>query len=330
MGKVNPIFYLMPEWFLEKIIPMFGPVVGGEIKFTDSRETIGWVIWVTLSAKQMMTFPRDKVFKKIYDSALLAKKMGAEIVGLGELTSPLTHGGIDLENKLGSIAVTTGNSLTAATVIKSIMDIAKIEKINLEKEKIAIVGAGGSIGRGVSSFFIRNNQSLILVDKAEKIEELSRNLPLLPNGKTELYSEISKINDAKIIIVATSSTDSLIKQEYLGRDAIIYDITQPKNTSPKILEQRPDVKIIDGGIINTPRIDYGVSIGLKKNQAYACLAETVICAMEDVNENYVGFTKDETIAKMMELHGKHEHDFLMNIRQSFGRELDENLKLQKK
>ena len=329
MGKVNPVFYALPETFLKKIIPLFPPVVGGEIKFAGSDETKGWVIWVTLSAEQMLSLPREKVFKKIFDAAMLAKKLGAEIIGLGELTSPLTHGGIDLVGKLDGMSITTGNSLTAATVIESVKNIAQIKKIDLQKEKIAIVGAAGSIGRGVAAFFIRIGQSLILVERANKISELSAHLSLSKDSRVELSSEISRIKEAKIIIVVTSSTESLIKSEYLRKDAIIYDITQPKNTSPEVLKERPDVTLVDGGIIDTPRIDYGVSIGLKKHQAYACLAETVIFGMESIGENYVGFTKDETISRMTELYNKHREDFTVNIQQSFGRDLDDDLKLQR-
>jgi predicted amino acid dehydrogenase len=329
MGKVNPIFYLFPESFLKKIIPLFPPVVGGKIKFMDSGEAAGWIIWVTLSAEQMMTFPKAAVFKKILDAAKLAKKMGAEIIGLGELTSPLTHGGIDLFGKLDGVVVTTGNSLTAAMVIKSVQSIAKIKKMNLSSEIMAIVGAGGSIGRGVASFFIRDKQPLILIDKENKLLELKNILPLPGDGTVVFSSDISKIKEAKIVIVATSSTESLIKPEYLGNNSVVYDITQPKNTSPEILRERPDVTIVDGGIIDTPRIDYGVDIGLKKNQAYACLAETMICGMEEVDENYTGFAGDETISKMMEFYARHRQDFIININQSFGQDLDENLELRK-
>jgi predicted amino acid dehydrogenase len=136
---------------------------------------------------------------------------------------------------------------------------------------------------------------------------------------------MSALKEAKIVVVATAATEEIIKSEFLKENAIVYDLTQPRNTSPKILEERSDVIIIDGGIIETPVFDFGMDIGLKKHQAYACLNETLICALENLNENLVGYPTPKDIKKMLSLFDRYSNYFKLNIFQSFGKSLNEKL-----
>ena len=323
MGKVFYPFYFVPETILQKMIPHFNPIVGGRVKLLDKKEIIGWIIWIPLLGKQFYSLPKDFVFKKIINAIEMSIELGAEIVGLGEFVSSITHGGEDLIGKVNDILITNGNSLTAGVISKAIEKISEIKIINLMNEKIAIVGAGGSVGRGVSLLLAEKGIPLILIEKAEKVDELKKFFS--PFNNVFIKNEISSIKDAKIIVVTTSATVQIIKPEYLKEGAVIYDITQPRNTSPDILKERKDVIIIDGGILNTPTIDYGVDIGLRKHQAYACLVETMICALEGIEENYVGYTRIETIKKMLDLMEKYQNYFKLNIFQSFGKPLNNKL-----
>jgi predicted amino acid dehydrogenase len=323
MGKVFFPFYFFPERILQGLTPFLNPVARGKVCFKNNKEIIGWIIVIPLLAKQILYFPRDLVFKKILKGIELAKRLGVEIVGLGEFIASVTQGGKDLVRKVEGITIINGKSLTAGVSFKAIEEISKIKDINLKKERVAIIGAGGSIGRGISFLFLEKNIPLILIDKTKKIEDLKKSFNSF--NDCEISDQISLIKEARIVIVATSSVDQIIKPDYLKKEAIIYDLTQPRNTSPNILKERKDVIIIDGGIIDTPCIDYGMDIGLKKNQAYACLAETIICALEDIKEDYVGHATSESAKKMLNLMEKYQDYFKLNIFQSFGKPLNNNL-----
>jgi predicted amino acid dehydrogenase len=326
MGRVSRVFFCFPEIILQKLTPIFDPIPAGKITFLGTKEVIGWIIVVPLLGKHFFSFPREFVVKKIIKAIELAKKLGANVVGLGALTSPVTHGGEDLIGKIKNITITNGNSLTAAVVVKAVKRISEIKKIDLSKEKIAVIGAGGSVGKGSSLLLAEHKFLLILIDKKEKIDELKKDFSsFLSTGNIVISDEISLIKEAEIVIVATSSADQIIKSDYLKEGAIVYDITQPKNTHPNILKERKDVMIIDGGVIDTPKIDYGMDIGLKEHQAYACLVETMICALEGIEENYVGYTKLENAKKMLNLMEKYHDYFEINIFQSFGKPLNDKL-----
>ena len=325
MGKVHFLFKIFPEKILRWGIKHLSPFIGGEVILRKNNKSLGWIIVVPLVGKDFFSLKRDFVINKIIEAIKKAKSLGAEIVGLGEFIASVTHGGRDLVGKVENIFLTNGNSLTAGSVIKAIEKIKKIREIDLTKEKIAVVGGGGSVGRGVSLFLAEKKIPLIIIEKNEKIEELKKVFSSFPF--VEISDQLSLIKEAKIVIVTTSSTEQIIKPEYLRKEAIVYDITQPRNTSPEILKARKDIIIIDGGVFDTPEIDYGMDIGLKRHQAYACLIETMICAFEGLKENYVGYASIERIRKMLTFMEKYQNHFKLNIFQSFKRSLNNKLKM---
>jgi predicted amino acid dehydrogenase len=327
MRRVFPLFQFIPESILQKLLKILPPVARGKITFEDTKEIIGWIIVIPILGKQFLEGKREFIFNKLLKALKIAKKLGVEIIGLGEFIASVTEGGKDLEGKVDGILIDNGKSLTAATIIKFLEEITKMRNIDLTKEKIAIVGAGGSIGLGVSLFLASKKFHLILIEKKKKIPKLINLFSSFPN--VEINDNLFLLKKTKIVVVCTSSTEKLIKSKHLKEGAIIYDITQPRNTSPEILRQRKDITIIDGGIFDTPKIDYGMDIGLKKHQAYACLTETIICALEGVNKSYVGYAHPQEIEKMLKLMEKYKNYFKLNISQSFGKSLSKKLKILK-
>ncbi len=84
-----------------------------------------------------------------------------------------------------------------------------------------------------------------------------------------------------VVLTATSSTEPLVQPEMLKAGAIVCDLSRPSNTSRSVAVERPDVLVIDGGVVevhNRPHlgIDFGFPCGL----AYACMAETMLLGLE--------------------------------------------------
>ncbi|MFY9114124.1 MAG: aminotransferase class III-fold pyridoxal phosphate-dependent enzyme [Dethiobacteria bacterium] len=91
---------------------------------------------------------------------------------------------------------------------------------------------------------------------------------------------------ADIVVSATSSTGSLIVPEILKYGAIVCDISRPSNVSDEVLKQRPDVLVIDGGVVEVPgRPSLGWNFGFEKGHAYACMSETMMLALDQHYEN---------------------------------------------
>lgn len=54
-----------------------------------------------------------------------------------------------------------------------------------------------------------------------------------------------------LVVLLTSATDALLRSEHLGEGTVVVDDTQPRNTSPDLPRRRPDVLVLDGGIVTT-------------------------------------------------------------------------------
>ncbi len=94
------------------------------------------------------------------------------------------------------------------------------------------------------------------------------------------------LQQVDVTFVATNSVDILIHPHHLKRNAIVCDLSRPSNVNQSISIQRPDVLMIDGGVIQTPRLDdLGVNFGFPKGLCLACMAETMMLAFDRRYEN---------------------------------------------
>jgi predicted amino acid dehydrogenase len=84
-----------------------------------------------------------------------------------------------------------------------------------------------------------------------------------------------------IVITATSALSELVSAANLARGAVICDVSRPMNVAPDLENQRPDVTLIEGGVlVAPPRFDSGFDLGIGRDRAYACMAETMLLALE--------------------------------------------------
>lgn len=108
------------------------------------------------------------------------------------------------------------------------------------------------------------------------IEELEKEDRLMITNDINLA-----LPQAQVVITATSSVEELVNPEWVAPGAIICDISKPSNVSPDMQELRPDVLVIDGGVVAVPgRPSLGWNFGFEPGLAYACMAETMMLALE--------------------------------------------------
>jgi predicted amino acid dehydrogenase len=107
-------------------------------------------------------------------------------------------------------------------------------------------------------------------------EELER------EGYLVITTDLSRaLPEAQVVITATSSMDDLINPLWVAPGAIICDISKPSNVRPSLRQVRPDVLVIDGGVVAVPgRPSLGWDFGFEPGLAYACMAETMMLALE--------------------------------------------------
>jgi hypothetical protein len=67
---------------------------------------------------------------------------------------------------------------------------------------------------------------------------------------------------------------------------VITDVARPLDLPPEEVAKRPDVLVVESGEIQLPGEVQMKNIGLPKGVAYACLAETIVLALEGRFENF--------------------------------------------
>jgi predicted amino acid dehydrogenase len=127
-------------------------------------------------------------------------------------------------------------------------------------------------------------------------------------GKVRVSTEVESIREADLVLSATSSVQPLIGPRHLKPNAIVCDVALPPDVSPAVRRERKDVMLIRGGIVDVPgNVDFGFNFGLPVGQAYACMAEVLVLALEGRYESFSLGQRVETdkVREITELAGKH-------------------------
>jgi predicted amino acid dehydrogenase len=93
----------------------------------------------------------------------------------------------------------------------------------------------------------------------------------------------SALEAADVVVVATSSagaTRLLLGADAFKPGAIVCDVSRPKNVGPEVAAARPDLLVLEGGVMALPGRPPLGCFGLETGLAYACMAETLLLALE--------------------------------------------------
>jgi acetylornithine/succinyldiaminopimelate/putrescine aminotransferase/acyl-CoA synthetase (AMP-forming)/AMP-acid ligase II/predicted amino acid dehydrogenase/acyl carrier protein len=86
---------------------------------------------------------------------------------------------------------------------------------------------------------------------------------------------------ADVLLTAAGAVNSIVNAEHLKAGALVCDISRPSNVSRELKRERPDVHFIDGGVVSLPAgSSLNFNFGLAENHVYACMAETMMLALE--------------------------------------------------
>jgi fatty aldehyde-generating acyl-ACP reductase len=322
-----PLLGKLPPAIIDTFCRFFPPVylshVVGVRSEATGEEIEGWLVACPLTPKRMLQVRTSTAYDKIVQTGRLAERLGARILGLGAFTSVVGDGGITISRRL-SIPVTTGNSYTIALVVESSLEAARRMGIEPATCTAAVVGASGSLGGACSQLLAQSVPHLILVGRRlERLQEVQRQVEAA-GAKAEVTTDLAVLGQADLVLTVTSAMAPIIRPEHLKPGAVVCDVARPRNVHSLVAEQRDDVLVIDGGVVDVPgssNVDFGFDFGLPPGQAYACMAETMLLALEGRYECYtVG--KDislHRVAEMAQLAAK--HGFRLAGVRSFGRAL---------
>ena len=252
-------------------VTMAGVQIGGE--------RVGHVVLVPFGARHLLSNVEEGR-RRVGRAVDRAAALGADVVGLGALTATVTAGGLTLRERT-DIAVTNGNAFTAAIVEDQIRMLLPHVSFSTSRPHVAVVGATGSVGTAVTKLLARDSAGArltLIARTAPRLEALAASVA----GDVDVATaqSIDAVGDADLVVLLTASADTLLGPEHLAPGAIVLDATQPRNTSPALASARPDVLVVDGGIVSIPSLRLiGGEIGLPDGRSYACFAETAVLAL---------------------------------------------------
>jgi fatty aldehyde-generating acyl-ACP reductase len=298
VARKYPIARFAPDWLVEQIIKRKKPVLISKIEGIKSKtgaETEGWFIGCPLTPKQMMTEPQEFVYKRIIECTELAKELGADIIGLGAFTSVVGDGGVTVA-KSSPIAVTTGNSYTVATAIQGTLKACEMLDIDTSRATLAVVGATGSIGKTCAVVLGRRFAKTYVIGR-----DMAKTRAIADTVENGIAStDINVIREADAIVTVTSSDVEVIQPEHLKPGCVVCDVARPRDVSARVGKERPDVLVIEGGVISVPGdVNFNFSFGFPAKTAYACMSETMMLALEGRAENYT-LGKDVSVEQVEE------------------------------
>jgi len=282
MDKVETLAAHMPPMVYCKMENIISPT---------GAEAEGWLISVGGTPKEMLSRSPEFTYRRLLHASRIAEKMGAQIMGLGAFTKVVGDAGVTVARR-SSLPITTGNSYSASGALWAAADAMRrmgLLTINKHNKKVAaktmVIGASGSIGSVSARLLAMSFDEVYLAGRTlSKLDELKASiLKETPDAKvftTIDYNDL--LSDMDMIVTSTSGAGKeILDIMKVKPGCVITDVARPLDLPAEDVAKRPDVLVIESGEIDLPTKVKGLkSIGLPPNVIYACLAETIVLALE--------------------------------------------------
>lgn len=266
--------------------PVYISEISGVRSMASGNEARGWFIACPFTPTRMMTLPVNQVYDKIIACGRMAEQLGARVMGLGAYTSVVGDGGVTIAEAL-DIPVTTGDSYTVEMAVRAVREAAEAMGIQMSGARAAVVGATGTIGSVCAEILADEVGELILVGRRPGALDAVRERCEGSLAQLRTSTAIDSIYQADLVLTVTSAVTTVIEPEHLRPGAVVCDVARPRDVSKRVGAQRDDVLVIEGGMVEVPGpVDFHFDFGFPPRMAYACMAETMILALEGRYENY--------------------------------------------
>lgn len=267
--------------------PTYATKAALKIPRDSARELAGRLIICTF-LPEMIGSPRQMVnaYQKTLAGCRLAKELGARIVGLGGFTSIVSGSQGEKLAQEVDIAVTSGNSLTAALALAQLDCLLNRLGWDLGRRSVAVLGATGDIGRACVLALASRARRILLVARGETRLRALRD-ELQPGPEIRVSTDVHDAARASVVLSATSAGQPILSEADFASGTLVLDVGYPKNLS-YAPEPREDILVISGGLALMPfDLDITYYTGLPAaNLIYGCYAEAIVLAMDGRYESY--------------------------------------------
>ncbi len=258
-------------------------------------EAEGWLITVGGTPREMLAHRPEFTYSRLLEAAELSRRLGAQIMGLGAFTKVVGDAGVTVARQ-APLPVTTGNSysasgaLWAANAASQRLGVLEPDDDGVVHGRAMVIGASGAIGSVCARLLALAVDELWLVSpEAAKLLQIKQEIDQ-EGHRAEVHvatDPSGPLPDMDMIVTATSAAgQKVLDIDRVKPGCVITDVARPLDLSPEEVARRPDVLVIESGEVELPGDVEMRDIGLPPGVAYACLAETIVLALEGRYENF--------------------------------------------
>ncbi len=256
----------------------------------DGVRSVDAELYMVPFLPEMKTISVRRIVDKIDSALVMAKENGCAVAALGGYTSIVMQGIEEQFSNAHGLRITSGNTLTAAIIIRSIERIAERFGIDLPSARMAIIGASGDIGSGCTGYFCSRAGTVVLSARnpAMLMKTVERHRGEASAEMVVAAGNRDAIDGADICIFVTSAPGELFRIDDFGPGTVVCDASAPVNVSPRPLN-RDDVFLYHGGITAVPfPLETEFDIGLASPYTfYGCQIEGMLLALyPDLRESW--------------------------------------------
>jgi fatty aldehyde-generating acyl-ACP reductase len=315
-GLRPPELGAVPLEELKTIVPWIPPRVVSRLRLFDfpvHREIPGIYIETFITPDELAGLGVRSIVEKVRDAIRVAENEGASVAALGGFTSIVLEG--EIEGLSRNVALTTGNTLTAALILKGVEAAAREVGIYLGETSAVVIGATGDIGSGVCRALGPKVRRLLLCARNRRRLETEA-AALRGNGVTAVVAADASqaIGEADVIVSAASTPGPVFSLADARPGSLVCDAGFPNNLSERGATGR-SLHIFHGGL-GRMRGGFQSADGLIErfygfpapHVAHGCLLEGIVLALAGRNESFSkgrGNITPERMAEIMELGEAH-------------------------
>ena len=278
----------LDESVIREIVPWIPPRVVRRLTVhsqVPNRCAHGVYIDTFITPEDLTAASPLRLLGRTEEAIRCAEREGAGIASLGGFTSIVLEGaGPRIQARDSSLVLTTGNTLTAAYIVKGVERAATIRGLDLAASHVMVIGATGDVGSGCVRYLAKRVRALSLVARNEsRLRRLGDEV-----GRPGLVVDCAVdpaalLPKADVIVAAAALAVPTFRLDSCRAGALVCDAGYPKNLVP---ETSSDVDLFWGGMgqaLAGWRID-GADDGFYAFPApfvaHGCMLEGIALALE--------------------------------------------------
>jgi acetylornithine/succinyldiaminopimelate/putrescine aminotransferase/predicted amino acid dehydrogenase len=259
---------------------------------TGQRASLS-VIAIPFTPAQVMESLRagesEWALAQVRQAVEMARRLGCSIAGFGGYTSIVSDNCRAIVES--DIALTSGNSLTAAAALEALFLAAR--RLDIRRGRLGIVGAAGNIGAVLAEVAADQVDEIVLVGRPgglmRRLEAVAASLRAQHPTPVRVATEMEALRECNLVITATNAPHPVVLPSHLGtHPTVIADVAAPRDVDPRVAVERPRAVVLKGGLVRVP-LKHELKIGAMKldpAELYGCLAETILLGWAGIGENF--------------------------------------------